>query len=111
MGIEREAERDETPHGGEPFGCLHVMGIGGVAFDEMGVNIHRGGRAERAEFGGLGREGRGKKGGDQQTDDAMRELRQNKGDEDVVAVVCLGMVTRGARRHGMTTRIASSAAM
>ena len=59
----------------------------------MAIKVNGGGGTERVEFGGLRRQCGGKKCGDQQTNDAVRQLLQDEGDENVIGIV--------GRRDGM----------
>jgi len=77
------------PKGREPFRRLDVMGVVRLAFDQMPVEIHRGRRAKRAQFRRLGGQGGGKERRHQQANHSMRQMGQNEGDENVIAVVLL----------------------
>ena len=69
------------------FEAATHAGVGRVAFDDVPVKINRGAGAERVEFGGLGRQGGGKKRRDEQADDAVRQLLEDKCDEHIIGVV------------------------
>ena len=56
----------------------------------MAINVNGGGGTKRVEFGGFGGKGRRKKCRDEQTDDSVRQLLQDEGDEDIIGVVRLG---------------------
>ena len=70
VGEEGEADGDQAPQEGEEAGGGDVVGVVGVAVDEVLVEVDDGRGGEGVEFAGLGGEGGGEEGGDEEADEA-----------------------------------------
>ena len=80
-------ERDQAPEDGEAFGGDDVMRVVASRLDEMPIEIDGGGGGQRIQFRGFGRKRGGEKGGDEQADQAVREIIEDESDEDVIGFV------------------------
>src|ERR1700722_20987885 len=86
MSVKGEANGDQSPKGGKPFGDGHEVGVGRVALNDRSIKVNGSAGAEGIEFGGLGRQGRGEKCRYQQADNPVRQLLQDEGYKNVISV-------------------------
>ena len=76
-----------APRGGEQFRGEKIMIVARVRMQERAVKIHHRGRAERVQFRSAGGHRGAENHRDEQADDAVRQIVQDKGDEDIIGVV------------------------
>jgi hypothetical protein len=88
MSVKGEANSNQSPKGGKPFGDGHEVGVGRVALNDLSIKVNGSAGAEGIEFGGLGRQGSGEKCRYQQPDNPVRQLLQDKGYKNVISVGC-----------------------
>src|ERR1700678_1039645 len=99
MRVEGKTDGNQSPQGREPFGGGEAVSISGIAFDDMTVKIYGRARTERVQFGGFGRERGREKRRHQQTDNAMRQLMEDEGNEHVIRVVGRYVRMGGSQRR------------